>query len=396
MKPQHSILVDARALQAGFKEHKTRGIGHYASNLIRVLAHYNIRLTYLQEKGLPSDELISSKPTLWHRPPFRSSKVLRQLAEPSVLARRISLQPFDLVHYLSHQDASPQTRCPFVVSVMDTITLSVNELYSPAQRIKYRAMQQFINRPIIHRASLVLAISECTKKDIVRYYQVAPGKVVVVPLAVEERFFSEWSPSDIANLRSRYDLPDSFILYVGGIDPRKNVGSIFAAMRILLSAGKPCPPLVFAGHIKNQREYPEMMKHLRELGIEHHIRFLGFVPDEDLPLLFKTSVAFVYPSRYEGFGLPILQAMAAGTPVLTTKLSSIPEVAGSAALYIDPDDPATIAENLTALLAASDLRNSLVAKGNQQARGFSWERTGAKTVEAYDEILRRTSFPRSR
>jgi glycosyltransferase involved in cell wall biosynthesis len=129
------------------------------------------------------------------------------------------------------------------------------------------------------------------------------------------------------------------------------------------------------------------MKFIRTLGIEHLIKFLGYVPDEDLPLLFQASTAFVYPSLYEGFGLPILQAMAAGTPVITTKLSSIPEVAGDAALYIDPDDPATLIQALQALQTNNDLRSSLIFSGKKQAGKFSWKQTAKKTIDVYREVM---------
>jgi glycosyltransferase involved in cell wall biosynthesis len=216
-----------------------------------------------------------------------------------------------------------------------------------------------------------------------------------VPLAAEQRFFHEWLPNNIINLHARYELPETFILYVGGVDPRKNLGILFKAMKALLENGSYCPTLAFAGQISDQREYPEMMKTIRSLGIEHLIKFLGYVSDEDLPLLFQASRAFVYPSRYEGFGLPVLQALASGTPVLTTKLSSIPEVAGHAAVYINPDDPSLLAQAINAILTNKEMRSSLIASGKKQAAMFSWKRTADETVEVYREVIKKIHYTHS-
>jgi glycosyltransferase involved in cell wall biosynthesis len=383
-----NILIDARALQEGFKAHKHRGIGYYAQRLITELITSEVAddLTFLQEKRLPTDELILEKHLLYHSSFLHLPQALNLIETQRTLSRVISTQKFSLVHYLSHFDASFLTRCPYIVSVMDTITLSAKELYSFPQQIKYNILHKYVKR-VVHRAAMVIAISEQTKKDIMKYYGIPSNKICVVPLAVEERYSHHWHPSDVVNFRSKYGLPDTFVLYVGGIDPRKNIEIIFKAMKALVATGQTCPFLAFAGRVADQCEYPNMMKIIRSLGIEHLIKFLGYVPDDDLPLLYHASVAFIYPSRYEGFGLPVLQAMAAGTPVITTKLSSIPEVAGSAALYIDPDDPATLIQALQALQTNNNLRSSLISSGKQQAGKFSWRRTANETINVYREVM---------
>lgn len=385
---QPRILLDARALQTGFKAHKFRGIGHYAKNLIEELIHLDsdYAFTFLQERGLPIEQFLSEKPRLVHKPGIMLSKCSKFIDAQWSLPKIMSRDSFELVHYLAHVDASFLTPCPYIVSVMDTITLSAKKLYSAPQRVKHLIMHD-IYKHIVRRAAKVIAISEQTKKDIMKYYEIPSDKISVVPLAVEQRFSKQWLPTDIRNFRLRFKLPETFILYVGGIDPRKNVKIIFQTMKALIETGQHCPILVFAGRIEQEREYPEMMKFIRTLDIKHLIKFLGYVPDEDLPLLYQSSTTFVYPSRYEGFGLPILQAMAAGTPVITTKLSSIPEVAGDAALYIDPDDPATLIQALQALQTNNDLRSSLIVSGKQQAGKFSWKRTANETIDVYREVL---------
>lgn len=383
-----NILIDARALQEGFKAHKHRGIGYYAQRLINELITSESvgDLTFLQEKGLPIDELILDKHLLYHSSYLHLPQSLNLIETQRTLSRVISTRKFSLVHYLSHFDASFLTRCPYIVSVMDTITLSAKELYPFPQQIKYNILHKYVRR-IVHGAAMVIAISEHTKKDIVKYYGISSYKICVVPLAVEERYSHQWHPSDIVNFRAKYGLPETFVLYIGGIDPRKNIGIIFKAMKALVATGQTCPLLAFAGRIEDQREYPNMIKTIRFLGIERFIKFLGYVPDDDLPLLYRASAAFIYPSRYEGFGLPVLQAMAAGTPVITTKLSSIPEVAGDAAFYIDPDAPEALIQALQILQTNNDLRSSLIISGKRQARKYSWKRTANETIDVYREVM---------
>jgi len=391
--PQN-ILIDARAIQSGYKQHKNRGIGYYAQNLINELINMDLEytLTFLEEQGLPVDPLVSGKSFILHKPLI--SRMPKIIEAQWSLPINIPRKSFEMVHFLSHEDASFLSPCPYVVSVMDAITLAVRDLYKPWQRLKYQAVY-YIAKRIIKNAEMVIAISEHTKKDIMKYYGIPSENICVVPLAAEQRFFQEWLSNDVINLRARYELPETFILYVGGIDPRKNLVILFKAMKALLESGSYCPTLAFAGRISNQREYPEMMKTIRSLGIEHLIKFLGYVPDEDLPLLFQASRAFVYPSRYEGFGLPVLQAMASGTPVLTTKLSSIPEVAGNAAVYINPDDPALLAQAINAILTNKEMRSSLIASGKKQAAMFSWKRTADETVEVYREVIKKIHYTHS-
>ncbi len=386
-----NILIDARAIQSGYKQHKNRGIGYYAQNLIDELINMDLEyiLTFLEEQGLPVDPLISGKPFILHKPLISSIPLM--IESQWSLPLNIPKNKFVMTHFLSHEDASFFSPCPYVVSVMDAITLAVRDLYNPWQRLKYQAVY-YIAKQIIKRAVMVIAISEHTKKDIMKYYGIPSENICVVPLAAEQRFFQEWLQNDVFNLRARYELPENYILYVGGIDPRKNLGILFKTMKVLLENGSYCPTLAFAGQISNQREYPEMMKTIRSLGIEHLIKFLGYVPDDDLPLLFQASRAFVYPSRYEGFGLPVLQAMASGTPVLTTKLSSIPEVAGNAVVYINPDDPASLARAINAILTNKEMRSTLIASGKRQAAMFSWKRTTDETVEVYREAIKKTNY----
>ncbi|RPI04744.1 MAG: glycosyltransferase family 1 protein [Ignavibacteriae bacterium] len=390
MKPSvPRILIDARGLQEGFKTHNHRGIGHYASNLIDGILDSNssFQFIFLVEKGPAVDERLQNHPCIFQTPKWFEPAATRMISEQWTLPRTMPFTSFDLVHFLAHGDGTMYSRVPSVVSVMDTISLSVKELYSPYQRLKH-GIANSLTRRILQHSRSIIAISEHTKEDIIKYFAIPSEKIHVVPLAAEKRFFQKWAPSDLLRIRTRFELPENFLLYVGGIDPRKNVGIMFNALKLLFEKDPAaCPLLAFAGDIAHQREYPQLMKSLHALGIGNRIRFLGYVPEKELPLLYQASTMFLFPSRYEGFGLPVLQAMAAGTPVITTKLSSIPEVAGDAALYIHPDNPVELARAITEIFSNHALRSSLVASGMKRAGTFSWERTVNETFEVYREAL---------
>jgi glycosyltransferase involved in cell wall biosynthesis len=383
------ILIDARGLQEGFKTHKHRGIGHYASNLIDGLLEPNssFEFIFLVENGLTVDERLRNHPCIFQTPQWFEPKATRMISEQWTLPRSIPFNSFDLTHFLAQGDGSMFSRYPSVISVMDTISISAKELYTPCQRLKHDIADSIVNR-ILKNSCRIIAISEHTKKDIMKYFAVSSEKIRVVPLAAEKRFFQKRTMSDLLRIRSHFELPKDFLLYVGGIDPRKNIKLIFEALKLLVAESPTkCPLLAFAGDIVHQREYPRLMKSLQTLGIEDRIRFLGYVPDEELPLLYQASTMFIYPSRYEGFGLPVLQAMAAGTPVITTKLSSIPEVAGDAALYIDPDKPIELAQAIKQIISDHAKRSSLAASGVKRAGTFSWERTVHETIDVYREAI---------
>jgi glycosyltransferase involved in cell wall biosynthesis len=246
-----------------------------------------------------------------------------------------------------------------------------------------------IGNRIVHRASAITTISENSKKDIMHYYGVPADKIHVTYLAAHQRFFQPISLRASDLVRRKYHLPKDFLFYVGGIDPRKNVSYLLRGFAAYSANTKKPLPLVFAGHISNQKEYPEVQKLIQNLGLEKSVLQVGYVAEEDLPCFFSMANAFLFPSLYEGFGLPVIQAMAAGCPVITTKLSSIPEVAGEAALFMDTVNPASIAECIDAITGHPELKEKLVKRGKQQARKFSWEQTAKTTVEVYLDVAER-------
>jgi glycosyltransferase involved in cell wall biosynthesis len=387
-----NIIVDARSTQEGFKQHKQRGIGHYGRNLLERLPRVTDELsfTYLVDP----DRRIESSLLLPHVSlfPFRTSKSyfdsLKYLKTQFLLASALREHSFDLAHFLFHEDATLTSPFPFCVTIFDTILISAKHLYKPFQNLKHM-VSQGVGRHIVKRSIAVFTISEYSKKEIVRNYCVRPEDIYVIYLGVDDCYFRNHPQSLLEGIRNKYCLPCDFFLYVGGIDPRKNVPNLLKALSILCSHDPNFPPLVFVGQISNQKEYPQVLKLIQTLNLKSKVLLVGYVPDDDLPLLFASSRAFVFPSLYEGFGLPIVEAMASGAPVITTRLAAIPEVAGEATLYINAYDPKTIAEGMKSILNNTNLMNRLREEGKRQARKFSWDRTAQETVKAYLSLSKR-------
>jgi glycosyltransferase involved in cell wall biosynthesis len=235
----------------------------------------------------------------------------------------------------------------------------------------------------LRAADAVIAISECSKRDAVRLYGIEPSKIRVIYLAADARFRPA-SPAAQAAARSRYELPARYILFVGAIEPRKNLSMLLDAYAPLLN-DDPELRLVIAGPYGWL--YAPFLKRLDELGLRERVYFPGWVAGEDLPALYAAAEAFVYPSLYEGFGLPALEALACGTPVVCSDASSLPEVAGDAALLVAPEDAAGWTAALRRVLSDGTLRSEMRARGLRQAARFSWDKTARQTLAVYRELI---------
>jgi glycosyltransferase involved in cell wall biosynthesis len=235
----------------------------------------------------------------------------------------------------------------------------------------------------LRAASAVIAISESTRRDMERHYPGSEHKTHVIYGGVAARFRP--APADeMVAVREKYRLPPRFILAVGTIEPRKNLVRLLEAYRGLLDRGVEIG-LVIAGR-KGWR-YEDFFARLSDLHLIEKVTLLGPFPDADLPALYSAADVFAFPSLYEGFGLPVLEAMACGTPVVASNTSSIPEVAGGAGLLVAPHDAQALAEALERVLSDVELRAAMRGKGFAQAQRFTWERTAQATLDLYRAVL---------
>jgi len=233
----------------------------------------------------------------------------------------------------------------------------------------------------VQAADAVIVISESTQRDAMTYYQIKPDKIHVVYGGVNAHFRPIDALQKLDAVRQAYRLPDHFLLYVGVIEPRKNLPTLFDAFKL---ATLPNVKLVIAG--KKGWLYDEALARVQELGLEQDVIFTGYVPDDDLPALYSLAEAFVFPSLYEGLGLPVLEAMACGAPTICSDVSSLPEVAGNAALLVAPTNVRGWAEAMTGLTQNASLRADLRERGLRQAAHFTWETAAHQMREVYREL----------
>jgi len=390
MKKKYRILIDARGTQEGYKQHKIRGIGTYVHNLLSRLPVLTdeIEFTYLLDSSKPIDPQIGGLPVqfMYHKTPGIDFYQMQYFAAQVSLSKLLSKESFDLCHFATQDDAPFSPPGLVCVSILDTITISMKQLYGPVKQLKQAFVRSW-SRRVVRYSAAVVTISEHSKKDIIKHFGVPADSIYVTYLGVDEKYFQKYSLKQIQNARSRFGLDQPYCLYIGGIDPRKNVFTLLEALAMVCRQKPDYPNLALVGQISDQREYPKLLRALHSLGIQDRVRLTGYVPEESLPALYAGAQYFIFPSLYEGFGLPVAEAMAAGTPVIASRNSSIPEVGGDAPLYVDVADPHSLASGMLALEANSSLVSKMRAKGKIQAKQFSWEETAQKTIDIYRRII---------
>lgn len=314
------------------------------------------------------------------RPPLAANAEWRVIGAPGVrwharaarLARRDCDVYFSTLSYLTPHLLPHHAR--YVQTVFDLIAFK--DFALPHRRTS--RIERLTIRRALRRARAIVAISHATARDLRELLPDLAPRVRVTPLAANDRFRADHSAEALASVRLKYGLPATFVLAAGTIEPRKNFTRLVEAYRALPRELRLTNPLVLAG--KRGWEYEPVFRAIAAAQ-EGEIRHVDFVPDDDLARLCAAATVFCYPSLYEGFGLPVLEAMQAGAPVITAHVSSLPEVGGDAVRYVDPYDVTDIATALGELLTDEAKRRRLREAGLARAREFSWERTARETME---------------
>ena len=365
------IGIDARKLH-------DFGIGTYIRNLLRQLARLD-RDSEFVILCQPGDcETIASLGGNFRPLPetARNYSIAEQLRVPLALKReRVTL--FHAPHYV----LPPLVRCRSVVTIHDCIHLMFPQ-YLP-NRLALTYARTSI-RLAAKRATRVLTVSESSKRDILRFVDLPPEKIDVIYNAFDERFGVEPREEDVVRVKERYQLHDEFVLYAGNVKPHKNLERLITAFHLVRQRGLDHLKLVLIGD--DISKYAALRRAVHRYQLHRYVRFLGYLPEETLAVMYRLSGVFVFPSLYEGFGLPPLEAMASGTPVVTSNVSSLPEVAGNAAMLVDPYDPDALADAMLRVLTDESLRQDLRRRGLERARQFSWEQSVGRIRRIYDEI----------
>jgi glycosyltransferase involved in cell wall biosynthesis len=369
--PAH-VALNAQLL-FGRASYRSAGIHHYIDQLLRHLPAGAPDLRFTVFTGSPQAAMPGAAirrtrlPT--HHPLVRIA--WEQLWQPVELAR---LQP-DLLHALAY--VSPwAARLPAVVTVYDLSFRLTPDRFRPVQRLYLSLFTAWSCR----RARRVIVISESTRADVARLLNVPLANIDLAYPGLEPRF-APLPAAQVASFRARRGLPERFILYLGTLEPRKNLGDLIAAFA-RLHAAEPDLRLVLAG-ARGWDDAP-IFQAVEQLGLASAVVFPGFVPAEELPLWYNAAAVFAYPSSYEGFGMPVTEALACGVSVVTTSVSSLPEAGGDAAFLVSPGDVPALAGALAAALRPDPARRE---RGRAHAAQFTWAATALSTVAAYRRAL---------
>jgi glycosyltransferase involved in cell wall biosynthesis len=373
------VGLDAHLLSLT-QNYRGAGINGYIYQLLRYLPATGAPLeyiVYLYDRAFVPPAGLSVARSRWDtRNPWR--RIMWEQTRLAVESRRL-----DLLHGLAY--AVPLVAaCPTVVTVHDLSFLRFPAAFRRFNRIYLSWMTRVATR----RAARVIAVSESTRQDVIRLCGVPAERVTVIPNGVSPDFCPA-DAAEVAAFRATKGLPDRYILYLGTLEPRKNLARLIDAYAAWLAAAPvACKGvrLVIAGG--KGWFYEQIFARVQALGLAEAVLFPGFIPADELPWWYRAAALFVYPSLYEGFGLPVLEAIACGIPAITSTASSLPEVAGDAALLVDPDDTAGLASAMGRVMEDPATASRLAAAGPRQAAHFSWPRAAQETAALYQSVLR--------
>lgn len=389
-----SVICDGRPLQPGFKAHLERGIGRYAKNLLMALTQLAEppELELLLQNNLPNPDLLKDLPRLYTGYAPAWLPIGKRLISHHGLARRVLAgywQQGRVVHFLSHLDAPCRVGLGTIVTVHDLIAQKLARLYGQGKSDARFRLERWLETRCLFGSAAIIAVSQCTKQDLMEMYGLPERRIRVIHEAADPDLKPVQDPDLRQAVMQRHGLErdQPFFLYLGGIDQRKDLGSLLEALSDL-KARELDFVLALAGKISEDKQYPALIAEIEKRGLMERVRLLGYVPDEDLPALFSACAAFVFPSLYEGFGLPPLEAMACGAPVVAVDASAVPEVVGSAGILVPPGESGVMAQALEAVLTNPELAADLKEQGRRRAGLFSWSRAAAETLEVYREVAR--------
>ncbi len=368
------IGIDAHALGTGLAGNET-----YIKNLVPALAEIDRQTQYVVFVTKGEETWQEQFPNVRIHRIWPHTRAVRIPVSLPLAALRTGI---DLLHV--QYTAPPVSVVPVVTTIHDISFEHLPQFYTPRQRWFFKLAIGYTAR----HAARILTDSEYSRRDIIQTYDLPEDRVVVTPLGVSSNFRPIREGERIEAVKRKYGITRDYLLSVGSLQPRKNLVRLISAYVELRSREDDfAPQLVIVG--KRAWLYQDIFRAARASGYLSDILFTDFVPDDDLAVLYSGATVFIYPSVFEGFGLPVLEAMACGTPVITSNSSSLPEVAGDAAILVDPYDELALAKAILRLTSDARLRERLSLQGLRQVQNFSWQKTAALTHHVYEEVVRR-------
>jgi glycosyltransferase involved in cell wall biosynthesis len=365
------------------------GIGTYTRNIVRALGRLDRETKYFLIGSPQKVAEIGTLPPNFHTVPLLESDTsIKGYVECRTILKRLRC---DLVH-IPHLFWLPRNLpCPYVMTVHDVL----EHMYRAREHSGLRRSLHFhLTRRALNGAARIFAVSRFTKSEIEKLFGIPSNRIQVVYNAIDERFLrGHASEADRQALAERYLVTYPFLLYAGRISPHKNLVRIieaFSALKAELEKEDKFPDLKLIIIGDELSKHPDLRRTVIRGGVQNDVRFMGFVPIEVLRIFYDAAKVFVFPSLYEGFGLPPLEAMAHGTPVLASNTSSLPEVVGNAAVLVNPENVFEIMRGLHRVLVDQPLRDKMKQRGYEQAQKFSWEASARQILDTYQEVAGRT------
>ncbi len=361
------------------------GVGYYTYNLLKALWSIDPINDYVGwvSKDCEGDKLLNSANVHLETVGVSIHQSFRHLIwEHFSLARRMKQgRPIDLFFSPAHSiPLSGLTNIPKVVTTHDLSYIH----YPDTKSRQFRVYMNWMMQHMVRHAEMIIVDSKQTQRDMMEIMNVSADRLITIYLAASEHFRNPVSDEDLNCIRQRYALGDNVILAVGDIEPRKNMARLIEAFAVIRQEHETDLQLTLIGRPK--RGLGTLQKLIIENGLADHVVLTGYVPDEDLAGLYRLARVFVYPSLYEGFGIPPLEAMMSSTPVVASNVSSIPEIVGDAAVLVDPNSVQSIADGINRILSHPSFARDLVAKGHRQSRLFSWESTARETLQVFETV----------
>ena len=368
------IGIDGRELEKGTMTGMGRHVINFLTHATKARPAYHFILYGKEKTEVPIStenltvKIIPERVTLW----WDQVSLPRALQDDKV---DVFLSP-----YIKGPFLAP---CPYVTTIHGLIFLKVS-VYTGWRYGIYNGIFKQWGRFLSRRSSTIITSSLHSKQDIIELFRIRPSKIVVIPIGTLPEFRPIQDRQAAFGIMRKYGVSSPYLLYVGNFKPHKNLRRLLEACRKVLKNLNTGHQLVLAG--KDERYRPEIEKTVKDLDLAASVTFTGLVSDEDLPFLYNGAQAFVFPSLYEGFGIPVLEAMACGTPVITSKVTSLPEIVGDAGLLIDPENIDEMARAIHLLLTDSALCEKLILKGLERSKLFSIEQTSGKILNLLERI----------
>ncbi len=358
------------------------GMGRYIGSLVNALLKIDTRNQYLLYVSDLNAQYFEVKGNPRVKLKFvPSNRALRLLWEQTLLPFDLKREKVDIFYGPAFTVPLFKT-CKQVVAILDLTWFKHRKKHIWIKQLYFRTLIPLA----VRQTERVIVISQSTKKDLIKILKVPEDKIAVTHLGTSLAFRVVEDQKKLSGIRTKYNLPRQFILFIGVLEPRKNIPGLVRAFSRFKEGTNLSHKLVIGGGRSYGWKNKEIFQVIEDLGMDKEIIFTDFILEADLPALYNLADLFVLPSFYEGFGLPILEAQACGCPVITSNISSMPEVGGDAALFVDPDDIKELAEAMRRILTDDKLKAEMIKKGFENLKRFSWEKAARETLKVFEGI----------